>query len=57
MHTCESLAGFFGGEMRFCVRGCDDGERAAEGGFHLSIEVVAGRGYEFDVYSFSLFLV
>ena len=51
MYTRESLAGIFGGEVRFRMRGCDDGERAAERGFHLSIKVVAGRGYEFDVLS------
>ena len=31
-----------GCEVGFCVRGCYDGEGAAEGGFDVVVEVVAG---------------
>lgn len=33
--------GFCGREVRFCVRGCDYGQGAAEGGFDFGVEMVA----------------
>ena len=45
VHRGELFAVLFcgGGEVRFCVWGCDDGEGAAQGGFDFGVEVVAGR--------------
>lgn len=38
------VGGFVGGcEVGFCVRGGYDGEGAAEGGFDVVVEVVAGE--------------
>ena len=37
----EGFAVALGREVGFCVRGCDDGEGAAERGFDVGVEVVA----------------
>ena len=43
MHRGESFAFAFGGQMRFGMRSRDDGEGAAEGGFHMLVEMIATR--------------
>lgn len=40
----EGFSVAFGREVGFCVRGCDNGEGAAEGGFYVGVEVVADTG-------------
>jgi len=57
MHRSERVMVAFAGEMLFRVRGGDDGDVAAEGGFDGLIEVVAvrvggsvvGRGFQNEI--------